>query len=534
MTAPNTPNPDAPKPVLDQQAPPNLHETAAKDRIPMIEKLMYGMGSGSFQLAGDGVKGLAYPIFNITLGLAPSLIGAVLMISRLFDAFTDPVMGKISDDTKSRFGRRRPYIFFGAFLTAFAFILIWRVPTGWSASADNPWFGNWVFLWYLLVMLFFYLCATIQNVPYHTLGMEMTADYHERTVISGYKMFFSFCFAVFIPWIFPLARNTTYFPDALTGIRYMSWFVAGAIILGGVLPAIFVKERYYKIAQQSKKFPFFTGLKLTFQNKPFLILTLILLTTGVAGNTVGAMGGYVVYYYMFGGDVTAGAVLWAKATNAFTIAAIVSLPIMTWFSKRYGKVFTMKCMVVLGFAGALTKFWFYNKDIHELLYISQIMVAPLAAGFWTITNSMKADICDDDELNNGSRREGMFGAVGGWVMKVTMAFTFLLGGLAVEFTGFDIKLGANQDPDSLFMMRIFFSSIPAVANILAFGMLMWYPLTEERMFQIRTQLEARRGEVDEKNDPMVDPTADSYPCPRCGSTRTAEYCARCGKEQDKP
>jgi GPH family glycoside/pentoside/hexuronide:cation symporter len=494
MSTPNSPS------QSPARSDPGPHQVAAKDRIPVVEKLMYGLGSGSFQLANDGVKGLAYPVFNITLGLSPSLIGLVLMLSRLFDAFTDPVMGKISDDTKSRFGRRRPYIFVGAFLVAASFIGIWLVPQSFTGSVGSPWHSNAVFLWYLGAMLVFYTCATIQNVPYHTLGLEMTADYHERTVISGYKMLFSFIFAFFIPWIFPLARNTDYFPNTLVGIQYLSWYVAGAIILGGVLPAIFVKERYYNIAKNAKKVPFLTGLKLTFQNKPFIILTMIILTTGIAGSMVGAMGSYIVYYHMFSGDVTAGAVLFAKATNAFTLAAIISLPVMTWLSRRYGKVRTLRITVILGFIGALSTFWFYNKDAHYLLYISQVLVAPVASGFWMITTSMKADICDDDELKNGARREGVFGAVGGWVMKVTMATTFLLGGLAVEFTGFDINLGANQDPNALLWMRIMFCAIPAVANILAFILLMYYPLNEKRMAEIRVALEARRGKVEEQKN----------------------------------
>ncbi|WP_309398210.1 MFS transporter [Cerasicoccus maritimus] len=464
------------------------HVTAAKDKVPFIEKLMYGAGSGSFQMANDGVKGLAYPIFNITLGLDPSKIGLVLMISRIVDAFTDPIMGKISDDTDTRWGRRRPYIFLGTFLVAIAFVSIWMVPESWSDTA--------IFVWYMCAMLIFYLCATIQTVPYHTLGLEMTPDYHERTSVSSFKMFFSFVFAFCIPWIFPLAQASV-FGGTLHGMRFISWYVAIAIIIGGLLPAIFVKERYFHIAKKSKKFPFWQSIKLTFQNRPFLILTAILLTTGIGGNMVGAMGPYIIYYYIFGGDVETGSYLWAKASNAFTVGAILSLFLINWMGKSWGKLFTMRCMVVLGFVGAVSKFWLFNKDYPNLLFVSQLMMAPLAAGFWTITTSMKADICDDDELRNGSRREGMFGSVGGWITKVTMASTFFLAGMMLEVTGFDIDLGGDQDPDTIFMMRVLFATIPAISNVIAFVMLWYYPLNEKRMREIRAQLEARRGEADD-------------------------------------
>ena len=116
-----TPNPPSPARPPEAAAP-------ITGGVPFFEKVMYGIGSGSFQLSSDGVKGLANPIYNITMGLNLAYVGLVLMIARLFDAFTDPIIGKWSDDFRSRWGRRRPFIFVGSFLTAGAFILIWMVP----------------------------------------------------------------------------------------------------------------------------------------------------------------------------------------------------------------------------------------------------------------------------------------------------------------------------------------------------------------------------------------------------------------------
>lgn len=462
------------------------HITPDKDKIPLREKLFYGAGSGSFQLAGDGVKGLAYSVFNITLGLNPSLVGLVLMLSRLFDAFTDPLIGKLSDDARTRFGRRRPFIFVGSFLTAIAFIIIWQVPTGWGQTG--------IFVYYLLAMFFFYLCATIQTVPYHTLGLEMTADYHERTVVSAYKMFFSFIFTLFVPWTFRLAQADM-FENVMTGIRYLSWWIALAIVLGGVLPAIFCKERYYALACKQAKMPFWKGLKLTFQNKPFQVLTGILLTTGIGSNMVNSLGAYIIFYYIYGGDLKAGASLLAMGANVFTFCAIICIPLMTWLAGRIGKVATLRILIISGIVGAISQFFLYSKELPYLLFISQAMLAPLAAGFWTITTSMKADICDDDELRSGMRREGMFGSVGNWILKVTMASTFFLSGLILSLTGFDVELKGDQAPETLLWMRILFSVVPAVSSLLALWLLKKYPLNESRMSEIREELEARRDTI---------------------------------------
>jgi GPH family glycoside/pentoside/hexuronide:cation symporter len=422
--------------------------------------------------------------------MRPSLIGLVQMISRITDAFTDPVMGSISDNTRTRFGRRRPYILIGAMMTAGAFMLIWRVPETWSQEM--------IFWWYLVAMLWFYVCTTIQNVPYHTLGLEMTADHHERTIVSSYKMMFSFIFTFGIPWIFRIAQSN-HFTSVMHGIRTISWFVAAGILIGGILPALFVKERYYHIASKAKKVPFKHGVKLTFQNKAFRVITGIILTTGVAGSMVGAMGFYIANYYVYSGDLKAGTQLFAIGANVFTVCSLLSLPLMNMLCSRIGKVKTLRVVVCIGLAGALSNFFLYNKEFPYLLLISQILAAPVGAGFWTITTSMKADICDDDELRNGSRREGMFGSIGNWIMKMAGACTVLLAGFILESTGFDRSLGGNQPAETLFRMRVLFSVVPAIAGALALVMLKIYPLNEKRMEAIRTELEARRSAVTEES-----------------------------------
>lgn len=471
------------------------HVTEKKDKVPLKEKLAYGAGSGSYQMASDGVNQLANPIFNITLGLAPTLIGLVGMISRIVDAFTDPLMGSISDKSSSRFGRRRPFILIGSMLTAFMFVLIWRVPETLSASG--------IFNWYLVAMLLFYLCTTIQNVPYHTLGLEMTADSHERTVVSSYKMMFSYIFTFCIPWLFRLAQADC-FDGVMDGIRSISWYVAGGIMLGGFLPALFVKERYRRIAAKAKKFPFKKGVALTFQNKTFRFLIGVIMATGIAGGMVGIMGNYIIFYHIYGGDLKAGAQLGAIAANVYTICALLALPLLNALCSRIGKVKTLKIFVSIGIVGAVSKFFCYNPDYPYLVLITSVLMAPVSAGFWTITTSMKADICDDDELRNGARREGMFGSIGNWLMKMSGACTLLIAGVILQSTGFDRDLGGDQLPEAILRMRLCFSLVPIIASCIALILLKHYPLNEKRLEEIRIELEARRGEVtDEEPEPSV-------------------------------
>ncbi len=471
---------------MKRAAPP---KTAQADKVPIHEKVLYGMGSGSFQLSTDGVKGLANPIYNITLGLSPSLVGLVLMLSRIFDAFTDPIVGKISDDTRTRWGRRRPFIFVGSFLTAASFIAIWMVPESWAGQTQP------LFTYYLLAMLLFYFCATIQVVPYHTLGLEMTPDYNERTVVAGYKMMFSFGFTLLLPWVFRLAQSDSFGGNTMAGMRYWSLILAGFIIVGGVLPALFVKERYYHLAKDQAKMPFWHGVKLTFQNRPFILLTAIILAVGMGSGMVGALGPYIIYYYIYEGDTKTGQELVAIGANAFAVVAIFSTPFLASLAGRIGKARLLRYVIIVGIVSSLLSFVCYSKSMPYLVLIVYILAAPQSAGFWTLTTSMKADICDDDELRNGLRREGMFGAVGNWIFKIALSSTFLLSGLILELTGFRVELQGNQAPETILWLRILFAVVPAASSSLAFFLLWRYPLSAERMAEIRSELEARRAKI---------------------------------------
>lgn len=464
--------------------------THAAKTVPFLEKIMYGAGSGSFQLSTDGVKGLANPIYNITLGLNLALVGLVLMIARFVDAFADPLIGKFSDDFRSRWGRRRPFIFVGSFLTAGSFIAIWMVPESWTGHTTP------LFTYYLIAMLVFYFCASIQVVPYHTLGLEMTSDYHERTVIAGYKMFFSFAFTIFLPWVFFLAQpEKAGAGSTMAGMRYWSYFLGAMILVGGVLPAIFGKERFYKLASKQARVSFWTDMKYTFQNRSFLILTAIILTTGFGSGLVNAFGPYIIYYHIHGGDTKVGAQLAAQGSNVFSIVALISTPFVAWISIKIGKVTMLAYLIVLGIVGYAASFFLYSKEYPYLVFVFYALAAPQAAGFWTLTTSMKADICDDDEHQHGMRREGMFGSVGGWVMKTAFSATHFLSGLMLNATGFKPEFHGNQPESALLAMRLLYAGVPIVASAIALVMLWWYPLTSKRMRVIREELEARRQSV---------------------------------------
>ncbi|MFO7724382.1 MAG: MFS transporter, partial [Oceanipulchritudo sp.] len=278
MPASDTPPPDTGK------APP----TAEKDKVPLRDKLKYGSGIFGFQIGNNAVQELAYPIYNILLGMPASLIGLVLTISRFWDAFTDPFMGSVSDNARTRWGRRKPFILLGAVLCTITYASIWVVPEG---LGDGP-----KFVYLLVTALLFFTSFTIFAVPYTSQGFELTPDYHERTRVMAVRAYFAKGAAVIIPWVFAMA-HWDIFSSQMSGVRVLG-VVVGLLIILSALPTLFVEERFEKVATGQLKMPFWKGVRETLKNKPFLFLVGLTVATQTTVLAIGALGLYVSIYYV--------------------------------------------------------------------------------------------------------------------------------------------------------------------------------------------------------------------------------------------
>ena len=171
--------------------PPTHYETAIEDRIPLAQKVVYGVGAFVNNLLAAAIGGMVI-VLNLGLGMNPALVGLLSALPRLTDAITDPLMGYVSDNTRSRWGRRRPYIFCGAIAAGVIFALLWQLPSGQTES---------FYFWYFLVgSLFFYLAYTVFATPWVALGYELTPDYHERTRLMGVQNFIGQLAYLLSPW----------------------------------------------------------------------------------------------------------------------------------------------------------------------------------------------------------------------------------------------------------------------------------------------------------------------------------------------
>ncbi|MGC9452081.1 MAG: MFS transporter [Oceanipulchritudo sp.] len=461
--------------------------TAAKDRLTVIEKLSYGSGAIPFAFAYMGMKQLAFPIFNMTLGMSATLIGIVLAVGRLWDAMTDPLMGNISDNARTRWGRRRPYILLGGLLCGIAFPLMYRVPSGWGEEG--------IFIWFLVTALLMFTASTVLSVPWLSLSYELTPDSMERVRVQAYRTYIGAGVGMALPWIYRLAQEDV-FGDTMTGMRWLSLGVGVAFALF-VIPVFFgTRERYMKTAGHQQKIGIVRALKETARNRPFILLVGGIVTSMLcAPMLVGSLGIYINSYHVFEGDTKAGAGLLAVASTLFVALKLVILPGVVKLSARFGKRTVMRWSLVLGLFASISKFFFYTPAMPYLQFGTILLLSPSLTAFWLLVDPMKADCADFDEFNTGLRREGMYAAVANWIEKVSITVVLLFSGIIIDLSGFDPSLGGNQPEGTLLTLRLAFSLVPTAAFAIALLALHFYPLGEERMHQIRIELEKRRGEV---------------------------------------
>ena len=208
------------------------YKTAAKDRVPVVQKFAFGAGHLVNNLL-PGALGIFMFFLLTAFGMDPFLAGLLGGLPRIFDALTDPIMGFISDNTKSKYGRRRPYIFVGAILSGVFFVILWQLDENNTQS-----YNFWYFLLFSLVYL---IGNTIFSTPLIGLGYEMTSDYNERTRLMAFSQTMGQIAWMIVPWFWVLIADPDLFNNQAEGVRKLSVVVGAVCIALGVLPAIFCK-----------------------------------------------------------------------------------------------------------------------------------------------------------------------------------------------------------------------------------------------------------------------------------------------------
>lgn len=434
---------------------------------------------------------LALPIYNIEMGIDPVWVGVALMIPRLFDAITDPLMGNISDNTRTKWGRRRPWIFAGAALSAILLPLLWMPPFSGKMGA---------IIYFGIISTIYALAYTMFVVPYTALGFELTEDYDERTKVISWRMYIGLIAGLCIPNLYVWCQSDLFGGDILTGARWVATLVGLSVLITGCLPAILCREKI--AAKPQPKIKLGKAILETVKDKPFRLLLsgYIIIITGLL--TSAAVTLYVNIYHVFGGDKKLAAEVSALGGMAGVVAAYLGVRIAGWISAKTGKRETMIGGLGLALL-SVGSMIFTMRPGFEVVEVFGLKFHPQTLSFffygmgqqacWLMIDSMTADVCDEDELRTGLRREGMFGAVKSLALKAGVALTGLTGGLVIKLAGAsDASQGVSPEvAQTLKALFVSIQSIGLVAGILVF---VFYPISRAKSEETRRILDQRKLE----------------------------------------
>lgn len=471
-------------------APPTLSapEVPPPRHVALKAKLAFGSGAFAEKIIFDADKQLANPIYNATLGVPPLWVGIGLAVPRFWDAVSDPVVGVISDKFQSRWGRRRPFILVGSVFTALFFIALWSMPAGMSHT--------FYFAYFVGLSLCFYTAATVWSVPFQALGYELADSYHERTRVQGFKAFFNAAGNLVTPWIFFFTQLSV-FHGTLQGLRVVATLAGILILILGMLPALLIREPALARPRPVNRQPILRNLGAALRSRPFRLLLGTVVLIQIGGYMVAGLGFYVASYHMFGGDLKVASKFLGLYGTAFNGMVLLAAPIAVTLTVRFGKNRAFAFCCLLGLAGSLCKWFFFNPVHPWLAFLVPVFLAPgYACSTNLIFNSMVADICDVDELESGLRREGTYGAVGQWIFKMGQSASLLISNLVLVAVGFNVALGADQPAGVLTAIRACFSFVPTLAFLGALLLIRRYPITEAFVSEIRRRLALRPADAD--------------------------------------
>ena len=472
-------------------------KTAPKDRVPFGQKAAFGAGHLVNNLLPGSLGVFAFFLLT-AFGMDPFLAGLLGGLPRFFDAITDPIMGYISDNTKSRLGRRRPYIFVGAILSGVLFAVLWQL---------NPENSQMYNFWYFLLFSMVYLIGnTIFSTPLIGLGYEMTSDYNERTRLMGFSQTIGQIAWMVVPWFWVIIANPDIFETQAIGVRKLSVIVGAICIVLGIMPALFCKEidqthltnrddiNFKSLLNNVKSL--FRNMVQISKNKSFVKLCGATFLVFNGFQMVASFSYFIIVFYMFKGDYGDAGTwpAWFSTVSALATAFII-IPVITWMANKVGKRNAFIISTMISIVGYALKWWGFNPDNPWMIFMPIPLMVFGIGGLFTLMMSMTADVCDLDELNNGMpRKEGTFGAIYWWMVKLGQGLALVLGGLVLKLVGFD-QNAAIQTAETLTRLRIADILVPAVTAALAIWVMWNYNLTEQRAREIKAELVSRRGEL---------------------------------------
>jgi GPH family glycoside/pentoside/hexuronide:cation symporter len=404
------------------------------EHVALKTRIGWGFGGLSIGFMTNTLNVLFLILYADYLKMPPVLAGLALALPRLIDSIADPLIGNFSDNAKTRWGRRKPFMVAGL-LSAVLLPLFW-VPIGVDTVTQAVWYRNIPFLYVAVLGMVYAFVYALYDVPYTALGYELTNDYDERTRILAWRMYIGLISSMIVPLLYQFCQWDV-FGNVLTGARWASILI-GVIIIGtGILPVLFTKE--HKKVQEQETIHFLKAIWYTLSNIPFLILLVAYIIIIIGLFSAGNLGMFLNIYYVCGANKDFAGVLCSVVGVFGAIMSYFSMFLIAAVSHRLSKKHGMMLGLLLALISAIGSWWTLDPRWPLLQLVTMAFATLGLQGCWLMVSSMVADICDEDELKSGLRREGMFGAVNGFALKAALALTALIGGILLQYSGFSAE-----------------------------------------------------------------------------------------------
>jgi len=452
--------------------------------VPLREKIALGCGFVTSQGSDVVIHVLANPVYNVTLGMSPALIGVLFFLQRIWNLAVDPVAGSLSDNVRSRFCRRRPLLALAVVPLAVCFAGLFLVPPQLG--------GRSLFLYLLGASLLFYTARSFYAIPLLALQAEATGDYHGRTRLAGFTQIFFFVFAIAPNWLFAWIQGPM-FANPLAGVRCAGLVFGAVFLLAGLVPVFFAREPLYTVlASRPPRASPREYLRTILANRPFLRVLGAQCCTTLGYNLVGVLGLYLTFYRVYAGDIPKAAVMQSWAGTAYQLAAIASIPLYRRLSVACGKKATLQVSAAVIMAGCGARMVLFQPAHPWLIVLIWAASGAGTTGVSVLCLSMLADVIDDEELRTGARREGLYASA----LSLCDRLGFSLGALASGFIlvgiGFDVRLGGHQPEKTLQLMTLLYAVAPFAGALGAALIIHRYPFSEVRGAATTAQLQERR------------------------------------------
>ncbi|MBD2691947.1 MFS transporter [Anabaena catenula] len=476
----------------------NLPKSLTSQKLDLKTKLAYGAGDLGPAITSNIAIFYLLVFFTNVAGIPAGLAGSILMIGKIWDAVNDPIVGWLTDKTKSRrWGRRLPWMLYGAIPFGIFFFLQWIVPKFSANQSSNIWP---LFCYYVAIGVLSQAFFTVVNLPYTAMTPELSQDYDERTSLNSFRFTFSISGSIvsliLAQIVFSVIVNPQQQYLVLAAICTVISVLSLYWCVYGTRDRIMAFEAKRIQLEEPAEIPFIEQLKIVFSNKPFLFVIAIYLFSWLGVQITASIIPFFVIYCMGlkNSDVP---------TVLIAVQATALLMLFVWsnLSKKIGKkiVYFMGMSVWIIAAAGL---FFLKSNQIGLMYLMAVMAGVGVSTAYLIPWSMIPDVIELDELQTGQRREGIFYGFMVLLQKFGLAFGLFIVGNALEASGFKAAVVGQStlpiQPDSaLFAIRIAVGPIPTICLIIGLILTFFYPITREMHAEIMLKLQERREKMGE-------------------------------------